>query len=252
MTVKPTTENTISIAKQARKLKVLLDDDAEDVEKTKKAIFSYISGMMARGASDLRRVVPVVKMSTTKKPEDTDKKDVATAKSKVSNDKDPTTETKSTPKSFIVAKNPNESHNKFASSLAKNAENSDKAAIMKPRTTFKSTTSKGKQATKLKVLFKDDAENLEETKKSYLSDMVARDASDQGRSVPVIPKSTTTKPEVTTKSATVPKKKDEKTTKVPKVKNATTAVVSTKLFKNTTKSSFVPKKHIVLPAYLYI
>ena len=258
-TAKPTSKSTISIAKQAKKSKVLLDDDAEDVEKTKKAIFDQISEMMARDANHLRRVVPAVKKNTTKKPGDTDKKVISTAKSKVSHNKAPTAEIKSSPKPFIVAtdttKSHNVEHNKFASS--KNAESSVK--VVEPRTTFKSTTSAGKQAKKLKKLFKGDAENDEETKESYLSDAIARDASDQGRFVTVIIKNTTKKPEVTTRSATVAKTKVEMTTRF--VKNVTTAVASTKLSKNTTKTAIVKKNstnsikirpHIVLPAYLYI
>ena len=133
------------------------------------------------------------------------------------------------------------------------------------------TTSKVKDERKSKPLLTligdERVEDYPRRKTFILSDMMARDASDPRRVLPLIPKSknTTKNPEVTTNSATVPKKITEKTTKKPKTKtkNETLIVKTTAILKNSTTSTIklknstelnntTKKPHIVLPSYLYI
>jgi len=200
------------------------------------------------------------------------KESISTEKSELSNVGASTIETKITTNSFEARNNTTESQNVKTTHIELTTPLASTRYTDEPTTVsarISPTTSKVKHERKSKPLLTligdERVENYPRT--FILSDMMARDASDPRRALPLVPKSknTTKNPEVTTNSATVPKKITEKTTKKPKTKkkNETLIVKTTAILKNSTTSTIklknstelnntTKKPHMVLPSYLYI
>merc|ERR1712096_306440 len=152
------------------------------------------------------------------------KESISTEKLELSNVGASTIETKTTTNSSEARNNTTESRNVKTTHIELTTPLASTRYTDEPTTVsarISPTTSKVKHERKSKPLLTligdERVEDYPRRKTFILSDMMARDASNPRRALPLVPKSknTTKNPEVTTNSATVPKKTTEKTTKKP-------------------------------------